>query len=113
MILTEDTFFVYAANHYKNPTCTGIEDFEGDLARFKYIKRLLNRPELAHRLILNHIILLHNVFGEQVVNLLFFKIERKHWSQIKTFLVFLNYINSEFEITTPLDFKLVSILRTI
>jgi hypothetical protein len=117
MLLSEASFFVYAATQYKNSMCTGLKEFEEDLARFKYIKRLLNRSEktgiLADRLILNHIILLYNVFGHTIVELLFFKIDKKYWPKIKTFLLFLNYIDTEFQIETPLDSDLVRNLRSI
>ncbi len=73
-----------------------MEDFEEDLKRFKYIKRLLKKyvvqGELKHHLILNHLIICFNVFGEGTVPLLFFKIEKEYWSILKTFLVFLNRI---------------------
>jgi hypothetical protein len=74
-----------------------MDEFYDDLKRFKYIKRLLRKhnvgKDLRERLILNHIIVLGNLFGvEATTKMLFFKLERKFWSQIKTFLVFLNYM---------------------
>ena len=94
--LTEDNLFLYAAKHYYNPKYIDAEEFEEDLKRFKYIKRLLKKylvqNELKHHLILNHMIICFNVFGEATVPLLFFKIEEEYWSLIKTFLLFLNRI---------------------
>jgi hypothetical protein len=95
--LTEDNFIMYAVKNYDNPGCRGMEEFYDDLKRFKYIKRLLRKynvgKDLRERLILNHIIVLGNLFGvEATTKMLFFKIEKKFWSQIKTFLVFLNYM---------------------
>lgn len=95
--LTEDNFIMYAVKNYDNPGCRGMEEFYDDLKRFKYIKRLLRKynvgKDLRERLILNHIIILGNLFGvEATTKMLFFKIEKKFWSQIKTFLVFLNYM---------------------
>lgn len=95
--LTEDNFIMYAVKNYDNPGCVGMEEFYDDLKRFKYIKRLLRKynvgKDLRERLILNHIIVLGNLFGvEATTKMLFFKIEKKFWSQIKTFLVFLNYM---------------------
>ena len=95
--LTEDNFIMYAVKNYDNPGCRGMEEFHDDLKRFKYIKRLLRKynvgKDLRERLILNHIIILGNLFGvEATTKMLFFKIEKKFWSQIKTFLVFLNYM---------------------
>lgn len=78
--LNEGTFLLYAAKHYDNPQCYDVLEFEEDLKRFKYIKRLLNKykesGELRERLILNHIIALNNVFGPaQTTKMLFFKLE--------------------------------------
>lgn len=93
MILNEDNFLVHAMNNYDNPQCHSIEEFEEDLQRFLYIKKLLSRyknnGELRERLVLNHIIVLYNLFGEELTNMLFFKIEEEHWSQLATFLVYL------------------------
>lgn len=95
--LTEDNFTMYAIKNYDNPYCNGMDEFLDDLKRIKYIKRLLRKhnvgKELKERLILNHIIVLGNLFGiEATTKMLFFKIEKKFWSQIKSFLVFLNYM---------------------
>ena len=95
--LTEDNFIMFAVKNYENPECRGMEDFYDDLKRFKYIKRLLrkhsNGKDLKERLILNHIIVLGNLFGvEATTKMLFFKLDQKYWSQVKTFLVFLNFM---------------------
>ena len=95
--LTEDNFMMYAIKNYDNPSCIGMDEFLDDLKRFKYIKRLLRKhnvgKELKERLILNHIIVLGNLFGiEPTTKMLFFKLEEKFWPQVKTFLVFLNYM---------------------
>jgi len=80
--------------HYDNPTSVTYEDFEEDINRFKYIKRLIRRyettGELKTHLILNHIILMYNVFGDATTPLLFFKIEATSWPVLKAFLLFLN-----------------------
>jgi len=95
--LTEENFTMFAVNNYDNPSCNGMDEFLDDLKRFKYIKRLLRKhnvgKELKERLILNHIIVLGNLFGiDATTKMLFFKLEEKFWPQIKTFLVFLNYM---------------------
>ena len=94
--LNEENFLLFAIKHYENPRAATMEDFEEDLKRFKYIKRLLKKyvvqGELKHHLILNHLIICFNVFGEGTVPLLFFKIEKEYWSILKTFLLFLNRI---------------------
>ena len=92
--LNEDNFLLFAIKNYENPQAVTKEDFEKDLNYFKYIKRLLKRyrntGELKSQLILNHFIVLYNIFGEATSPMLFFKIERELWSVMKTFIVFLN-----------------------
>tara|TARA_B100000927_G_scaffold76477_1_gene60951 strand:+ start:482 stop:853 length:372 start_codon:yes stop_codon:yes gene_type:complete len=94
--LNEENHPLFAIKHYENPHAATMEDFEEDLKRFKYIKRLLKKyvvsGELKHHLILNHLIICFNVFGEGTVPLLFYKIEKEYWSVLKTFLLFLNRI---------------------
>jgi hypothetical protein len=122
--LSEQTFVFYAAQHYANPSCTGLQEFHDDLKKFKYIKRLLKRYKktqvIGERLILNHIILLHNVFHEALVPMLFFKFEEQYWPQVKTFLVFLNYMPERYRINDripesdiPLDHTIISKLRKL
>lgn len=95
--LTEDNFVMYAIKHYDNPNCSGMNEFLDDLKRFKYLKRLFRKYSagkgLKERLIVNHLIILYNLFGaEAATKMLFFKIETRFWGQLKTFLVFLNYM---------------------
>ena len=124
MILTENTFLLYAAQNYRNPSCVSMKEFESDLKRFKYIKRLLKRYKksgvLSERLILNHLILLHNVFNEALVPMLFLKFETDFWKEIKTFLVFLNYLPERYQISNAtnetdvqLDINIINKLRKI
>tara|TARA_B100001113_G_C20753564_1_gene467658 strand:+ start:174 stop:530 length:357 start_codon:yes stop_codon:yes gene_type:complete len=92
--LTPDNWLFFAIQNYNNPSSVTYSDFEEDLKRFKYIKRLFKRyettGELKTHLILNHVIVLYNVFGEAGTPLLFYKIEATYWSQIKAFMLFLN-----------------------
>jgi hypothetical protein len=103
--------------HYDNPQCHTLEEFEEDLKRFLYLRKLLNRykrdSDLKERLILNHIIVLYNVFGDALTDMLFFKIEKEYWSALVTFLVYLNRIPEDRYIDIPLDLNIVSILRKI
>lgn len=92
----EFNFLLYAAKHYDNPQCYDTVEFYDDLKRIKYIKRLLNRyieeGDLKERLILNHIIILSNVFGPQAtVKMLFLKCKGME-QQLKSFLYFLNLL---------------------
>ena len=92
--LNEDNFQFFAVKNYENPQAITREDFEKDLNHFRYIKRLLKRykssGELKVHLLINHFIILYNIFGEATTPMLFFKIEKNLWPSIKTFIVFLN-----------------------
>lgn len=117
----DDEFFLaYALDNYDNSSCSGREEFEEDLNRIKYIKRLFGRyqstGELKERLILNHIIIFFNVFNVEAANkMLFYKMEDKFKPLLKTFLVYLNYLSDDEEeyIKVPLDTKVVEILRRV
>ena len=116
--LTEKNLFLYAAKHYKNPKFSDIDDFYEDLKRFKYIKRLLNRyiesDELSERLILNHLIVVFNMFGiEAALEILNLKLEDKHWPVMKPFLVFLKYITNEQYTGITMDPNIIEVLRKI
>ena len=92
--LNEDNFLLFAVKNYENPQAVTKEDFDKDLNHFKYIKRLLKRykkdGELRTHLLLNHFIILYNIFGDAATPMLFFKIEPELWSVMKTFILFLN-----------------------
>ena len=95
--LTPENINMFAIKHYSNPSCVDEQEFLDDMKRFKYLKRLFRKydtsKDLKMRLIINHIIILANVFGvDAATSLLFFKIEREHWSILKAFLVFLHYM---------------------
>lgn len=116
--LTEENLFLYAAKHYSNPTFADVDEFYEDLKRFKYIKRLVNRyldnNDLAERLILNHLIVVFNVFGiEASLNILNLKLCEKHWPVIKPFLIFLNYIKNDQLTEIEMDKLVVDRLRKI
>ena len=116
--LTPDNIMMFAMKHYDNPSCVDRKEFLDDMKRFKYLKRLFRKYDTSNilkvRLILNHIIVLANVFGVDASStLLFFKIEKKHWSTLKTFLVYLHYMpeNDMKDIAT--DVKVLKELRDI
>ena len=94
--LNESNYLLFAIKFYDNPQAVTKEDFESDLKRIRYIKRLLKRykntGELKIHLILNHLIILFNVFNEAAVALLFYNLEEDLWPCIKSFLVFLDRI---------------------
>ena len=94
--LNENNYMMFAVKMYDNPHALTKEEFEDDLKRIKYVKRLLNRYKntgvLKTHLILNHLTVLFNVFGEAAVPLLFYNLEEDLWPSIKSFLVFLHRI---------------------
>lgn len=94
--LYEENFVLFAAKFYDNPECFDTEEFFSDLKRFKYLKRLFNKyqetGELKERLILNHVIIIYNVFGTiAATRMLFFRLGEYH-SYLKSFLEFLGYL---------------------
>ena len=116
--LNDKNLFLYAANHYRTNKLVDADEFQEDLKRFKYIKRLLNRyletDELPERLILNHLIVVFNVFGiEATLNILEFKLDDNHWPVIKPFLIFLNYIKNDQYTGITMDPNVVNVLRKI
>jgi hypothetical protein len=95
MKLTESTFLLYAMKHYDNPQCTEMSEFVEDMKRFQYLRKLFSRyrqdEDLKERLILNHLIVIFNVFGVDATNMLFFKLHEFH-SYLKPFVQYLNYM---------------------
>ena len=95
--LNEKNFLLYAMKHYDNPQCVEVEEFYDDLKKIKYIKRLFNQylldKVLRERLLLNHLIVFYNVFKPRAATrILFFKLETKFWSMLKTFLIYLSFM---------------------
>lgn len=116
--VTDENYLIVAAKHYNNPQCFSTEEFYEDLNRIKYIKRLINRylesGDLSERLLLNHIIIFCNVFGIEIgVKLMAVKLEYKYWSVIKTFLVFLKYLEPTDLVGIKMDNKIIKLLREI
>ena len=98
--ITSENIMMFAIKHYDNPQCEGEKEFHDDMKRFKYIKRLLRKYKetgiFKERLLLNHIIILNNLFGpEACVTLLLFKIQREFWETLKSFLLYLNMIRED------------------
>ena len=98
--ITSENVMMFAIRHYNNPQCEGEKEFQDDLKRFKYIKRLLRKYYetgiLKQRLRLNHFIVLNNVFGaDACATLLLFKIQKEYWSVLKSFLLYLNILKED------------------
>jgi len=116
-ILTPETIDIFAKRHYDNRGAN-VEEFEDDMKRFKYLKRLFRKydtsKEFKSRLIINHIIILANVFGiEAATTLLFFKVDKQHWSMLKTVLIFLNYMPEDEMIDLDIDQNVMEELKRI
>ena len=122
--LNEDNFLMYAIKNYYNPGSMGINDLEDDLKRFKYVKRLLSRykktGEVSERLVLNHLVVIYNVFGEAATDMLFYKLDPEYWTDLKTYLVYLHRMPLETvvspgikETDIPLNKELIEILRKL
>ena len=92
--LNEENFKLFAIKNYENQQAVTEADFDKDLNHFKYIKRLLKRYKntgvLKTHLLLNHFIILYNIWGEATTPMLFFKIDKDLWSSMKAFIMFLN-----------------------
>ena len=92
--IDENSFLILAMHHYDNTQCVNLAEFEEDLKRFGYLKKLFNRyrdnNDLKERLIINHLIVLYNLFGVITTDFLFYKIEKEYWNLLATFLVYLD-----------------------
>tara|TARA_B100001778_G_C18547051_1_gene611155 strand:- start:745 stop:1107 length:363 start_codon:yes stop_codon:yes gene_type:complete len=116
--ITKANVNMFAIRHYDNPHCESEAEFYDDMKRFKYIKRLLRKYHdsliLKERLLLNHIIVLKNLFGpDACVTLLLFKIQPEYWPTLKSFLVYLNLLTDNELIDTPTDEKVLNVLRKL
>ncbi len=118
--LNEDNYILFAIKYYDNPQSVTKEDFYNDLNRFKYIKKLLRRylksGELKVTLLINHFIIVFDVFNDATIPLLFFKLERELWPSLKTFLSYLNRIPEypkTFLEDIPVDENCLKILQQI
>ena len=123
--LTNENIMMYAVKAYDKPNCV-MSEFKDDMKKFNYLKRLFKRyrklGEVKEQLVLNHIVVLYNVFGAEVVTrLLFFKVAKDDYSALKTYLLFLSCMPERVrgikghDIVSsdiPVDMKIAEILRT-
>lgn len=124
--LNNDNVTIYAVKAYDRPNCV-MSEFKDDMKRFNYLKRLFKRyrklDELRERLVLNHLVVLYNVFGPEVATrLLFYKMSKDDYSALKTYLVFLSVMPDKvrgikgqdiISSDIPIDMKIAGILRDI
>ena len=116
--LTNDNFELFAAKYYENPSCLSADDFYEDLARFKYVVRLLRRyrnsGKIKERLLLNHIISIYNVFQIQAATrMLFYKVDEELWPALKSFLIYLNYLPTNIYKDVSVDLSIANKLKDI
>ena len=116
--LTKDNITMYAIQHYHNPSCEGMSEFNDDMKRFKYVKRLFRKYKesgiLKERLLLNHIIILSNVFGADAAStLLLFKVDKEYWPALKPFMIKLNMVYETDLKDIPMDTNVWSQLDKI
>ena len=116
--LNDDTFELYAIRNYHNPICVDAEEFYEDLKRFKYVKRLITRYQEGDRpsvnLLLNHIVVILNVFGVDAgIRMLEYKVDLSYWHIIKPFLIFLQVIDNHKYVDIHMDKTIVEELRKL
>ena len=116
--LNDKNILLYAAKNYYKPNCVDAEEFYNDIKRFMYLKRLFNRfdksGELSERLVLNHLIVIFNVFDiKPSLRMLEFHIENKYWYILKPFLIYLNYIKNTEYTNISMDKSIIERLRKI
>ena len=116
--ITKDNWLLFAQQNYDNPTLEKEEEFYDDIKRFKYLKRLFRKykitGEIKIRLVVNHIIVLQNVFGADVaMTLLLFKIDKEHWPLLKTVTNYLGYLYTHELKDTHIDLKIAKMLREL
>jgi hypothetical protein len=124
--LTSENYLLYAVKVYDKPNCI-MSEFKEDVKRFNYLKRLFRRyrldNEVCDRLIINHLVVLYNVFGiEAATRLLFYKMNKEDYSALKTYLIFLNFMPKEVKgirgqnfisSEIPVDMTIANVLRKI
>jgi hypothetical protein len=116
--ITDENVVMFAIRHYDNPHCESEKEFHDDMKRFKYVKRLLRKYDetgiLKERLLLNHIIILNNLFGpDACATLLLFKIRNQYWGTLKAFLLFLNIIREDELSDVTEDMSVMQTLREL
>lgn len=116
--MTPAEFIALAEKSYNNPQCTSLVEYHEDLARFKYLKRLLRRyaatGDLQIRLILNHLVIIFNVFGMHAsVPMVFHRVDKENWPALKTCLVYLNFLQLDALDTIQIDQFVANALRQL
>ena len=116
--LNNANFELYAAKHYRNHQCLSVDEFRDDVAKFKYVVRLLRRyrdtGKIQERLLLNHIITIYNVFEIHAANrMLFYRVDLNLWPALKTFLIYLNYLPENLHKNINIDLNIATKLKQL
>ena len=116
--LNNANFELYAAKHYRNQQCLSVDEFRDDVAKFKYVVRLLRRyrdtGKIQERLLLNHIITIYNVFEIAAANrMIFHRVDIDLWPALKTFLVYLNYLPENLHKNINIDLYIAKKLKDL
>lgn len=121
--LDETTFLKKAFKAYDNPHCVSLQEFENDISKFSYIKKILTQysqsGDINERLFLNHIVVCFNLFGNDALILLLYRVNKEQWKYLFPFLILLNRLPDyipEFNLNTsdiPLDMNIVERLRKL
>ena len=116
--LNNANFELYAAKHYRNQQCLSVDEFRDDVAKFKYVVRLLRRyrdtGKIQERLLLNHIITIYNVFEIAAANrMIFHRVDIDLWPALKTFLVYLNYLPENLHKNINIDLSIATKLKDL
>jgi len=116
--LNNANFELYAANNYTNSACLDVQEFYDDVAKFKYIVRLLRRYRdtgvIQERLVLNHIITIYNVFNIAAANrMIFYKVDIDLWPALKTFLIYLHYLPENLHKNINIDLTIATKLKDL
>ena len=116
--ITKDNWMLYAQQNYDNPTLEKDKELYDDIKRFKYLKRLFRKYQITGnikvRLVVNHVIVLQNVFGvEAAVTLLLFKVEKQYWAILKTILDYLGYLYPHELSDIQSDYRIERLLKEL
>ena len=122
-VLSEENYIMFAIKHYDNPSCSGEDEFMADLSRIYSIKRILHKyfrdGEPRERMVLNHLIILYNVFGDAATKLILYKLEPSMYPAIKTYMIFIGRLPEHKTVDTEcvwdvgIDLKIAANLRRI
>lgn len=116
--MNEKTFLQLALHSYDNPSCISVDEFKADLERFSYIKKIFNKyldgsGQSNERLVLNHLVICFNIFGNAALDLVFYKVDQNQWGVLIPYLIFLNRIPEDYKIAGQMPLTNVKLDQVI